>query len=347
MQSIIHRGMAQAIPFIPRALLQRVSRRYVAGETLADAVACVRRLAEAGCMATVDVLGEVTHSLAQATQAADEYIALLDALHHAARRDDGHAARRDDDSAARRDDHHAARRVGDHAPRRVEHPAARRAGQPAHVSLKPSAFGLLIDPAHCEAQIERVLQAAARHGSFVRLDMEDLRCTQAEIDLLVRLRQRHANVGLVLQAYLRRTHDDIAALARPGENLRICKGIYAEDPAQLVPHAVRDRRAINPHFVQHVRRCFEAGCFVGIATHDEALVDELIALAEAMAVDRTRFEFQMLLGVCEPLRDRLLREGFAVRIYVPYGRDWIGYGTRRIKENPAIAGQLLKGLLKR
>jgi proline dehydrogenase len=303
MQSIINRWMAQAIPFIPRALLQRVSRRYVAGETLGDAVACVQRLAAAGFGATVDVLGEATQSLAQARQTADEYIALLDALHHA--------------------------------------------GQRAHVSLKPTAFGLLIDPAHCEAQIERVLQAAARYGSFVRLDMEDLRCTQAEIDLLARLRQRHAHVGLVLQAYLRRTHDDIAALARPGENLRICKGIYAEDPAQLVPHAVRDRRAINPHFVQHVRRCFEAGCFVGIATHDEALVDELIALARTMAVDRTRFEFQMLLGVCEPLRDRLLREGFAVRIYVPYGRDWIGYGTRRIKENPAMAWQLLKGLLAR
>ncbi len=311
MQSIIHRWMAQAVPFIPRALLQRVSRRYVAGETLADAVACVRRLALAGCTATVDVLGEVTQSLGQATQAADEYIALLDALHH------------------------AGRRVPD------------QVGQRAHVSLKPTAFGLLIDPAHCEAQIERVLHAAARHGSFVRLDMEDLRCTQAEIELLARLRQRHAHVGLVLQAYLKRTHDDIAALARPGENLRICKGIYAEDPAQLVAHATRDRRAINPHFVQHVRRCFEAGCFVGIATHDEALVDELIALAETMAVDRARFEFQMLLGVCEPLRDRLLRQGFAVRIYVPYGRDWIGYGTRRIKENPAMAGQLLKGLLAR
>jgi proline dehydrogenase len=303
MQSIINRWMAQAVPFIPRALLQRVSRRYVAGETLVDAVACVRRLAAAGCSATVDVLGEVTHSLAQATETADEYVALLDALHHA--------------------------------------------GHPAHVSLKPTAFGLLIDPAHCEAQIERVLQAAARHGSFVRLDMEDLRCTQAEIDLLARLRQRHAHVGLVLQAYLKRTHGDIAALARPGENLRICKGIYAEDPAQLVPDAARDRRAINPHFVQHVRRCFESGCFVAIATHDEALVDELIALAQAMAVDRTRFEFQMLLGVCEPLRDRLLRQGFAVRIYVPYGSDWIGYGTRRIKENPAMAGQLLKGLLAR
>jgi len=301
MQSIINRWMAQAIPFVPRALLQRVSRRYVAGETQADAVACVRRLAEAGCMATVDVLGETTTSFMQARQAADEYIALLDALHHA--------------------------------------------GQRAHVSLKPSAFGLLLDPARCEAQIERVLQAAGRHGSFVRLDMEDLRCTQAEIDLFKRLRQRHEHVGLVLQAYLRRSHGDVAALARRGENLRICKGIYAEDPAQLVPRAAGDRRAINPHFVEHVRRCFEADCFVGIATHDEALVDELIALARAMAVDRRRFEFQMLLGVCVPLRDRLLREGFAVRIYVPYGRDWIGYGTRRIKENPAIAGQLLKGLL--
>jgi proline dehydrogenase len=303
MQSIINRWMAQAIPFIPHALLQRVSRRYVAGETLGDAVACVRQLADAGCAATVDVLGDSAGSLTQATRTADEYIALLGALHHA--------------------------------------------GQRAHVSLKPSAFGLLLDPAHCEAQVERVLQAAGRHGCFVRLDMEDLRCTQAEIDLLARLRHRHAHVGLVLQAYLRRSHDDIANLARPGENLRICKGIYAEDPAQLVPGAARDRRAINPHFVQHVRRCFEAGCFVGIATHDEALVDELIALARTMAVDRTRFEFQMLLGVCVPLRDRLLREGFAVRVYVPYGRDWIGYGTRRIKENPAMAGQLLKGLLAR
>ena len=301
MQSTINRWMAQAIPFIPRALLQRVSRRYVAGETLADAVACVRQLAEAGCTATVDVLGEVTRSLAQAAHTADEYIALLDALH--------------------------------------------RAGQRAHVSLKPSAFGLLLDAAHCEAQIERVLQAAGRHGSFVRLDMEDLRCTQAEIELFGRLRQRHGHVGLVLQAYLRRSHDDISPLVRRGENLRICKGIYAEDAAQLVPGAARDRRAINPHFVQHVRRCFETGCFVGIATHDEALVDELIALARTMAVDRSRFEFQMLLGVCVPLRDRLLREGHAVRIYVPYGSDWIGYGTRRIKENPAMVGQLLKGLL--
>lgn len=311
MQSIINRWMAQAIPFIPRALLQRVYRRYVAGETVGDAVACVGSLAAAGFSATVDVLGEVTHSLAQAAQTADEYIALLDALHHAGQ------------------------------------PVRDRAGQPAHVSLKPTAFGLLIDPASCEAQIERVLVAARAHGSFVRLDMEDLRCTQAEIDLLGRLRQRHGHVGLVLQAYLRRSHDDIAVLARAGENLRICKGIYAEDPAQLVPGAARDRRAINPHFVQHVRRCFEAGCFVGIATHDEALVDALIALAREMAVDRTRFEFQMLLGVCVPLRDRLLREGYAVRIYVPYGRDWIGYGTRRIKENPAMAGQLLKGLLAR
>jgi proline dehydrogenase len=301
MQSIITRWMAQAIPFIPRALLQRVSRRYVAGETLGDAVACVRQLAEAGCVATVDVLGDSAASLAQATRTADEYIALLGALH--------------------------------------------QAGQRAHVSLKPSALGLLLDPAHCEAQMGRVLQAAGRHGSFVRLDMGDLRCTQAEIDLLARLHQRHAHVGLVLQAYLRRSHDDIAGLARSGENLRICKGIYAEDPVHLVPGAARDRRAINPHFVQHVRRCFEAGCFVGIATHAEALIDELLALARTMAVDRTRFEFQMLLGVCVPLRDRLLREGFAVRVYVPYGRDWIGYGTRRIKENPAMAGQLLKGLL--
>jgi proline dehydrogenase len=127
--------------------------------------------------------------------------------------------------------------------------------------------------------------------------------------------------------------------------LRLCKGIYQEDPSHLVDNAWRDRAAINPHFLAHLSHCFEANSFVAIATHDKALIEQTIALAEDRGIARSRFEFQMLLGVCEPLRDTLLAQGFGVRIYVPYGKDWYGYSTRRLKENPRIAGHILRAML--
>jgi proline dehydrogenase len=172
--------------------------------------------------------------------------------------------------------------------------------------------------------------------------MEDVSCTELEIDLFTRLRPRHDNLGLALQAYLQRTHRDIEPLLAQGSPLRICKGIYREERSHLVNGAWRDRGAINPHFVEYVERCFEAGTFVAIATHDEALINEIVERIQQKGVDKTRFEFQMLLGVCEPLRDKLLRMGFGVRIYVPYGADWYGYSTRRLKENPRVLGYVLR-----
>ncbi|MGJ7615190.1 MULTISPECIES: proline dehydrogenase family protein [unclassified Variovorax] len=295
--------MAHAIPLVPRVLVQKASRRYIAGSTVDEAVARIRTLNALGCAATVDVLGEVVADLRQAERTADEYIEVLDAVH--------------------------------------AHDLS------ANVSVKPSALGLLLDEAQCEQNILRIVRAAARHGNFVRVDMEDASCTQREIDLLGRLRPRHSNVGLVLQAYLKRTYRDIELLLSPEQNLRICKGIYVEDSQHLVDGAWQDRRTINAHFLHHVDRCFDTGTFVGVATHDAALVASVIALARSRNVDRSRFEFQMLLGVCEPLRDQLLQAGYAVRIYVPYGKDWYGYSTRRIKENPQIAGHLVRALLNR
>ncbi len=217
----------------------------------------------------------------------------------------------------------------------------------ATISVKPTAMGLRLDLPQCEQMLERLLEAAKRHASAVCIDMEDVSCTQAEIDLFLRLKAHHGNVSLALQSYLRRTSQDLETLLGDRSELRICKGIYLEDPSHLVDGAEHDRSAINPHFLRHIARCFNAGVFVAIATHDAELVDQTIALARSSGVASSMFEFQMLLGVCQPLRDKLLQMGFGVRIYVPYGKDWYGYSTRRLKENPRIAGHILKSLIRR
>jgi len=121
--------------------------------------------------------------------------------------------------------------------------------------------------------------------------------------------------------------------------------LYLEDRSHLVEDAWRDRNAINPHFLAHVAKCFATGTFVAVATHDKALIEQVAALAHCESVDATKFEFQMLLGVCEPLRDRLLNMGFKVRIYAPYGQDWYGYSIRRMKENPQIAGHVARAVI--
>jgi len=302
--SLFNTLMAGSTSLAPRALIRTVSRRYIAGDTVAEATRRVAALNAAGFFATVDVLGESIESLSQADQTTAEYLQVLEAI--------------------------------------------ASEGLRANISVKPTALGLLLDAGHCERNLVRLLEAAKAHSIFVRIDMEDASCTQREIDLLLRLKSRgYSNVGLVLQAYLKRTDDDIGPLLGTGENLRICKGIYVEEREHLVEGAWDDRGAINPHFLRHVARCFGSGTFVGVATHDEVLIEQVITLARSRQVTRTAFEFQMLLGVQDGLRDRLLAEGYAVRIYVPYGKDWYGYSMRRIKENPRIAGYLLRALLSR
>lgn len=293
--------VARAIPFIPRALIQKISRRYIAGDTLSEALVLVKQLNAKGFSVTLDVLGETVSSLEQAEATADGYIKLLDAIQT-------HELR-------------------------------------ANISIKPSALGLLLDVQQCEQLAVRILECAHLHQNSICIDMEDVQCTQHEIELFMRLQTRFDNVGLALQAYLQRTYQDIELLVREQSTLRICKGIYVEKPSHLVANAWDDRSAINEHYLNHVMSCFNAGSFVGIATHDANLIEKIIALIHRNKVDYIKFEFQMLLGVCEPLRDRLLGMGFNVRIYVPFGEDWYGYSTRRLNENPSIAGHIAKALL--
>lgn len=298
---VLNTLVAHATPLLPRALVHKISHRYIAGENLADAVLRIRELNAQGFHVTVDVLGETVSDLAQVRDTADEYIRVLEAIQ---------------DSALK-----------------------------ATISLKPTALGLLLDVQHCEQVLEQLVGSAQHHGTSVCIDMEDIRCTQHEIRLFSWLKSRHNNVSLALQAYLKRTYQDIEPLLSPGSELRICKGIYREDRSHLVDHASNDRSAINSHFLHHVSRCFETGTFVGIATHDDALIDQVMALARQRRIDTAKFEFQMLLGVCEPLRDKLREMGYRVRIYVPYGKDWYGYSIRRMKENPQIAGYVMRSIM--
>jgi len=213
-------------------------------------------------------------------------------------------------------------------------------GLDANVSVKLTAFGLELDHDLCRENLEAVVRDAAARSSFVRIDMEDSSTTERTLLLHRRLRDEgHVNVGVVLQAYLKRTYDDAGAL----ENVRLCKGIYVE-PASI---AYRDPDEVRTSFVRTLERLVERGAYVGIATHDEALIVEALRIVRKAKLDRERYEFQMLLGVRPERGDELVAAGHRLRIYVPYGRHWYEYSVRRLQENPKIAGYVAADTLHR
>lgn len=289
---LIRRGL----PLVPKPIVGRVARRYVAGETMEHALAKVEELAREGAMATLDVLGEEVTERSKAESTAAEYVAMLDAI--------------------------AARELA------------------ANVSIKPTALGLKIDPAFCKDNIERIVQAAVRLGSFVRIDMEDVSTTDATLAIHRELAAKHGHVGVVLQAYLRRTLSDISALPESGANVRLCKGIYIEPRV----HAYKAYETVRLNFLQALEKLVARGAYVGIATHDDHLICGALAILDRHGVPRDRYEFQMLLGVEPELRRLLLAAGHRLRVYVPYGRDWYPYSTRRLRENPDVAKHVLRAM---
>lgn len=213
-------------------------------------------------------------------------------------------------------------------------------------SLKPTMFGLLIDEEACYKNIREIVKKAASYNNFVRVDMEDSQCVDMEIKLFRRLKAEFPkNVGLVLQAYLKRTRKDIEDMLDLNTkelpvNYRLCKGIYVE-PEKI---AYKKYEEINKHFLIDLEYMFQQGIYPGIATHDVKLVEGAYALIEKYNVPKENFEFQMLYGVTPSLRQSIIDKGYRMRVYVPFGEKWFAYSTRRLKENPRMAQDIIKGI---
>jgi proline dehydrogenase len=216
-------------------------------------------------------------------------------------------------------------------------------GLDSNVSVKLSALGLKIDRDHCRREFARIVEGARRHDNFVRIDMEDSSVTTETIEIFSEARKSSERVGLALQAYLRRTAEDARRAAAERTNVRVCKGIYVEPPEI----AFQDRDEIRASFASVVDLLLGAGSYVGIATHDPLVVRSSLATIARLRLPREAYEFQMLLGVAGDLRRRLVSSGHRLRVYVPYGEAWEAYSLRRLKENPAIAGHVLKGIFGR
>jgi proline dehydrogenase len=219
-----------------------------------------------------------------------------------------------------------------------------RCGLDSNVSVKLTALGLNLGHDIVRDNLRTVVEDAASRGNFVRIDMEDSTTTDETLRLYRELREDgHDNVGIVLQAMLRRTIEDIGALAELAPNVRLCKGIYLEPPEV----AYQEFEAVRASFVRALTALLDAGCYVGIATHDEQLLQEARRLVSERDLGRDDYEFQMLLGVRGELGDELVVEGHRLRIYVPFGRHWYEYSLRRLQENPKIAGYIAADTLGR
>jgi len=280
------------------ALARPLVRRFVAGETLADAMAAVGRLNAAGTTATLDYLGESVARAEAANKAALQYVAILHAIE--------------------------------------------RQGARANASLKLTQLGLDVDRALCVRNVERLVVQAAQFGNFIRIDMEGSDYTQTTLEIFKELFARHKNVGVVIQAYLYRSEADIRELNAMGARVRLCKGAYSE-PASI---AFPDKADTDANFVKLMQLLLSEGVYPGIATHDERMIEATRSFAAREGILPDRFEFQMLYGVRRDLQAQLVREGYRMRVYVPYGGEWYPYLVRRLAERPANLLFFARGVLR-
>ncbi|HBI80514.1 MAG TPA: proline dehydrogenase [Bacteroidales bacterium] len=302
---MINKLIASMLPYFPKKLVWIFSKRYIAGESIADAIRASKELNAQGVKVTLDVLGEFINDLNEAEFNKAEYMELIDTI--------------------------------------------QKENIDGNYSLKPTSFGLLIDKEVCYNHIREIVAKAASYGNFIRIDMEDSPCTTLEIELYRRLKAEFPkNVGLVLQAYLKRTIKDLNDLMdihtdEHPNNYRLCKGIYVE-PAEI---AYKKYEEINQHYLEDLEFLLKNGVYVGIATHDKPLIDGAYKLIEKYNTPKHKYEFQMLYGVTPELRQSIVNNGHTVRVYVPFGKEWFGYSTRRLKENPKMASHIIKALFVR
>lgn len=299
--SLFHRLLIAPIPYLPKALVWQLSRRYIAGTDLESAYQAVRILNTAGCSATVDVLGEDSTRSEEVDLARDLYLSALDGI---------------------RDNH-----------------------LDCNISVKLSDMGLRFDRELCFDAMSTLITKASERNVFVRIDMEDASVTDVTLQLYKRLREHFDGVGTVIQSCMRRSTADVADLLESGPtHIRLCKGIYLE-PEEIAYTAAEE---IRQSYRELLQQLFEGGALrVGIATHDPDLIDFAEHLVERLQVDKSRYEFQMLLGVAENMRAELVRKGHPLRVYVPFGERWYPYSVRRLRENPQIAGHIVRNLFTR
>jgi proline dehydrogenase len=281
-------------------LFKKLTTRFIAGETIDEAVAAIRDLNARGCTSTFDHLNESVSSVAETEAEVREY---LDVLAHI----DGTDIN-------------------------------------SNVSIKLTQFGLEIDPELTYRNVRRIVEDATRRGNFVRVDMEGSNVTQATIDVFKRLRAEAGlnDVGIAVQSYLYRTMDDVRDLLQIPARIRLCKGAYNEPPEVAYP----DKKSVDDNYVRVMEVLLSSGVYHGIATHDPKMIDATVAFAQREGIGKEAFEFQMLYGIRRDLQEQLARDGYRMRVYVPYGKHWYPYFMRRLAERPANIWFVLKNLLK-
>lgn len=286
---------------------RRLAQRFVAGETLSEAIEEIKKLNIQGIEATLDHLGENTRSKEESEQSADVYLDILDRI--------------------------------------VEN------GVSSHVSLKPTQMGLAIDKELCFQNVKRIAERAARYKNFVRIDMESSEYVDSTLELYKRLRtEGYANVGIVVQSYLYRTAADLKELRDPhnlyGLNVRICKGAYSESEIIAFPL----KQDVDQNYIDIIKQLWsdtEGTAYVAVATHDEKIIAETKELIKAYKISNDQFEFQMLFGIRRDLQKSLANEGYKVRVYVSYGKEWYPYFMRRLAERPANLLFILRNLFRK
>jgi proline dehydrogenase len=211
----------------------------------------------------------------------------------------------------------------------------------ANLSIKLTQLGLKIDEEFCYSNVKRLLEIASGYNSFVRIDMEDSSTTSATLKLCERLRSEGLeNVGVVIQANMRRSEADVRRLVSMKTNIRLCKGAYIEPEAV----AFQDKEEIRLNFLKLLKMLLDGRCYVGIATHDDFLIGTACQAIQEMNLPKSAYEFQMLHGVKSKLRDKIVADGHRLRVYVPFGQHWYAYSIRRFKENPQIAWHVFQAI---
>lgn len=274
------------------------ARRFIAGNTMEEAVKVIKELNEKGITATLDLLGEDTNTMDDAEKSAEIILKIFDTIHE----------------------------------NKLN----------SNVSVKLTQLGLDIDENKCGQIVERFLIKAKEYNNFVRIDMEDSQHTDITLRVFFKLREKYDNVGIVIQSYLYRSEADIEKINKSDSTVRLCKGAYKEPKSVAYP----SKTQVDDNFIVLMKKLIVEGKYPAIATHDENMINAALDFVKKNNIESGRFEFQMLYGIRRDLQEKLVKEEYNVRIYVPFGTEWFPYFSRRLAERPANVFFIMKNFFR-